>query len=139
MISTLGATLYELLALRPVFSGSDRQALLKQIAFEDPVKLRKIDLAIPADLETVIHKSLAKNPDERYTTAEEFASDLQAFHRSPSDHGSPADAPATFGKVVTTQSRLGRRRCRGCRDLSRSAGGQQHHDCRASLGRKGGR
>ncbi len=78
-IYSLGATLYELLALRPVFSGSDRQALLKQIAFEDPVKLRKIDRAIPADLETIIHKSLAKNPDERYTTAEEFASDLQAF------------------------------------------------------------
>ncbi len=78
-IYSLGATLYELLALRPVFEGSDRQALLKQIALEDPVKLRKIDRAIPADLETVIHKSLAKNPDERYTTAEEFASDLQAF------------------------------------------------------------
>ena len=78
-IYSLGATLYEMLALRPVFSGNDRQALLKQIAFEDPVKLRKIDRAISSDLETIIHKALAKNPDERYTTSEEFAADLQAF------------------------------------------------------------
>lgn len=78
-IYSLGATFYEMLSLRPVFTSSDRQALLKQIAFEEPIKLRKIVRTLPLDLETIMHKSLAKNPEERYTTAEEFAVDLQAF------------------------------------------------------------
>lgn len=83
-IYSLGATFYELLALKPVFNGAGRHELLKQIAFEEPIKLRKVDRAIPTDLETIIHKSLAKNPNERYSTAEEFAADLQAFiHHRP--------------------------------------------------------
>ena len=35
-IYSLGATLYELLTLEPAFGGSDRQELLRQIAFEEP-------------------------------------------------------------------------------------------------------
>src|SRR5208337_4239960 len=42
-IYSLGATLYELLTLEPVFAGSDRQELLRQIAFEEPRALRRLD------------------------------------------------------------------------------------------------
>ncbi len=78
-IYSLGATLYELLALEPVFSGSDRQELLRQIAFEEPRPPRRVNPAIPAELETIVLKALAKNPDERYATAKEVAEDLQRF------------------------------------------------------------
>ena len=44
-IYSLGATLYELLTLQPAFGETDRAELLKQIAFEEPRPLRKIDLA----------------------------------------------------------------------------------------------
>src|SRR5262249_33434112 len=42
-VYSLGATLYELLTLRPTFEGKDRQELLRQIAFEEPVPPRRVN------------------------------------------------------------------------------------------------
>src|SRR5262249_20998376 len=53
-VYSLGATLYELLTLEPAFGGQDRQELLRQIAFEEPRPPRRLNRAIPADLETVV-------------------------------------------------------------------------------------
>jgi hypothetical protein len=78
-IYSLGATLYELLTSRPIFDGSDRHALLNQIGFAEPIAPRKHDPAIPIELETIILKAVAKNPAERYSTAQEFADDLQRY------------------------------------------------------------
>ena len=78
-IYSLGATLYELLTLRPAVNGQDRQELLRQLAFEDPPAPRKIDAAIPTELETIVLKACAKVPAERYATAQELAEDLQRF------------------------------------------------------------
>jgi tetratricopeptide (TPR) repeat protein len=80
-VYSLGATLYELLTLRPAFAGADRQELLRQIAFEEPWPPRKIDRGIPAELETIILKAMAKNPDERYGSAKELAEDLGRYVR----------------------------------------------------------
>jgi serine/threonine protein kinase len=76
---SLGATLYELLTLEPAFPGEDRQALLRQIACEEPRRLRKLNKAIPAELETIVLKVLEKSPDDRYATAQELADDLRCF------------------------------------------------------------
>jgi serine/threonine protein kinase len=65
-VYSLGATLYELLTLRPAFAGTDRQELLRQIAVEEPVKPRRLEKAVPAELETIVLKALEKNPRERY-------------------------------------------------------------------------
>jgi serine/threonine protein kinase/Flp pilus assembly protein TadD len=78
-VYSLGATLYELLTLRPAFGGTDRQELLRQIAFEEPQAPRRIDRAIPAELETIVLKALEKNPADRYATAQEMADDLRRF------------------------------------------------------------
>jgi serine/threonine protein kinase len=78
-IYSLGVTLYELLTLEPVFSGRDRQVLLRQIGAEEPRPLRSLNQEIPAELETIILKATAKSPDGRYTTAQELADDLRRF------------------------------------------------------------
>ncbi len=78
-IYALGATLYEFLTLKPVFDGRDRHALLHQIGFEEPVSPRVHDSSIPFELETIILKALAKNPEERYESAQDLADDLQRF------------------------------------------------------------
>jgi eukaryotic-like serine/threonine-protein kinase len=76
---SLGATLYEMLALKPIFNGDDRVTLLRQILNEDPRPLRQHDRTIPVELETIVMKSVAKSPGERYASAGEMADDLRRF------------------------------------------------------------
>jgi serine/threonine protein kinase len=78
-IYSLGATLYELLTLQPVFAGSDRQEMLRRIAFDEPLPPRRLNKAIPRELETIVLKALGKHPEERYGTAQEMADDLRRF------------------------------------------------------------
>lgn len=78
-IYSLGATLYELLTLRPLFDAADRNQLVRQIANETPIAPRALDSGIPIALETIVLKTLRKDPAERYATAREFADDLQRF------------------------------------------------------------
>ncbi len=73
----LGLTLYELLALRPAFDAKDRQSLIRQVTEGSPPPLRRLNPKVPRDLETVIHKAIARDPAERYATAEELAAELQ--------------------------------------------------------------
>ncbi len=76
-VYSLGATLYELLTLRPAFDAADRANLIKQVTDGDPVPPRRLDPAIAPDLETVVLKAMAREPAERYATAAEFAEDLR--------------------------------------------------------------
>ncbi len=78
-VYSLGVTLYELLTLRDVFEGTDRQELLRRIEHDEPRLPRRIDPAIPVDLETIVLKAISKSRDQRYATAEELADDLRRF------------------------------------------------------------
>jgi serine/threonine protein kinase len=78
-VYSLGVTLYELLTLEPAFPGSDRNALLHQIANDDPRAPRRVNKAIPADLETIVGKAVTKEPEGRYATAQDMADDLRRF------------------------------------------------------------
>ena len=62
-------TLYELSTLRPAVAGTDRQELLRRIAQEEPIAPRRLDLAIPRELETILLKAMAKEQTTRYATA----------------------------------------------------------------------
>jgi serine/threonine protein kinase/Flp pilus assembly protein TadD len=76
---SLGATLYELLTLRPVCDGRDREEVLRQVDLEEPCAPRRLNRAVPAELEIIVLKALAKNPAERYATAQDLADDLRCF------------------------------------------------------------
>jgi serine/threonine protein kinase/WD40 repeat protein/tetratricopeptide (TPR) repeat protein len=78
-IYALGATLYELITLRPVFEGHDQVQLIDRIAHEPPVRPRLIDRNVPRDLETIVLKALAKDPKDRFATAGELARELRQF------------------------------------------------------------
>jgi serine/threonine protein kinase len=78
-VYSLGATLYELLTGRPVFGGADRQELLRQIAFDEPTPPRRLDRAVPAELETIVLKALEKTPADRCGTAKDLADDLRHY------------------------------------------------------------
>ena len=78
-VYALGATLYELLTLRPVFEGADRLRLIDQVMHEPPALPRQLDQRIPRDLETIILKALAKDPKDRFATADEMRDELRRF------------------------------------------------------------
>ena len=76
-VYALGATLYELLTLRPAFEAADRPRLIERLTRGRPVPPRQIDPAIPRDLETVVLKALAAEPRDRYAAAADLAGDLR--------------------------------------------------------------
>lgn len=78
-IYSLGATLYELLTLRPAITGATEAEVIRQIAFEEPVRPRRQDRTIPYEIETIVLKALAKKPDDRYQSAQALADDLRRY------------------------------------------------------------
>ncbi len=75
----LGATLYELLTLQPLFTAGDHLTLIDCIKTQEPKPIRELDRTIPLDLETIVHKAIAKDPVRRYQTAAQLEDDLQRF------------------------------------------------------------
>jgi tetratricopeptide (TPR) repeat protein len=100
-IYSLGVTLYELITLQPAYAATDREELLRQIAFEEPRKTRQINSRIPQDLETIILKAIEKNPIQRYATAHDLADDLRCFL----DHEPVKAKPPSWRNRVTKWSR----------------------------------
>src|SRR5439155_25056074 len=82
-IYSLGATLYELLTLQPVFDGRDRQDLLQKIASEEPRLPSQLNPALPTELATTVLKPLAKEPDGRYAGDQELADHLPHLFANP--------------------------------------------------------
>ncbi|MHC5077452.1 MAG: protein kinase domain-containing protein [Planctomycetota bacterium] len=78
-VYTLGATLYEMLTLRPPFTGSHVIEVIQQVMLREPVSPRKGNPSIDRDLETICLKCLEKDPKRRYPTAKALALDLGRY------------------------------------------------------------
>lgn len=74
----LGVTLYESLVGEVPFRGPAIE-VLRQVLDDEPRPPRQLDATIPRDLETIVLKSLAKEPARRYQRADEFAADLRRW------------------------------------------------------------
>lgn len=73
----LGATLYHALTGRPLFVGDSAASLLRQVLFAEPAPPSRWRPELPRNLETVCLKCLAKEPAQRYPSAEALADDLR--------------------------------------------------------------
>jgi serine/threonine protein kinase/WD40 repeat protein/Flp pilus assembly protein TadD len=78
-VYSLGLTLYELATLQPAYAESERAKQVDRILHDDPAPPRKVDAHVPRDLETIILRSIAKDPDRRYQSAAQLADDLRRF------------------------------------------------------------
>jgi eukaryotic-like serine/threonine-protein kinase len=78
-IYSLGGILYELLLQRPPFAADTVVEVLRQVADHPPVSPRSLRPDIPRDVETICLKCLAKEPAQRYETAEALAEDLERW------------------------------------------------------------
>jgi tetratricopeptide (TPR) repeat protein/tRNA A-37 threonylcarbamoyl transferase component Bud32 len=75
----LGAVLYEILAGRPPFEGSETRELLRRVVVEAPARPRDEVPGTPRALEAVCLKALAKKPAERYVSAADLADEVRRF------------------------------------------------------------
>jgi serine/threonine-protein kinase len=111
-IYSLGCVLYELVVGRPPFAGDSPVAIAYKHVHESPVPPRHLNIELPQALEAIILKCLAKNPVNRYPTAEDLRADLRRFREGnrilaepvmtpPVDAGATGVLPAT-GVVAAT-------------------------------------
>lgn len=78
-VYSLGVVLYEMLTGEPPFAGESPLAIAYKHVREMPKPPSRINRNVPAALDAVVMKALAKNPDNRYQSARELAEDLGRF------------------------------------------------------------
>ena len=91
-IYSLGVTLYELLTLQRALPGLTHERLLYELANLDPRPARAVDKSIPRELETILAKTMAKEPADRYPSARALAEDLGRFLRDEPIQARPPSA-----------------------------------------------
>ncbi|HEX4684444.1 MAG TPA: serine/threonine-protein kinase [Gemmatimonadaceae bacterium] len=106
-IFSVGAVLYELLTGTRPFSGGPLQAVMYRVLSENPAPLDTAAMGLPARLNDIVMRALAKEPAKRYASAVEMANDLLAV-RSVLDADSTASG--TLSLRATIESALDDRR-----------------------------
>jgi eukaryotic-like serine/threonine-protein kinase len=98
-IYSLGVVLYQMLAGVPPFDGDSAQSILMKQATADPVPIRRLRGDVPAAIAGVVDRTLAKDPNERFQTADQLS------------HALVAALPAAAQDVVKVGPGLGRAGC----------------------------
>ncbi len=91
-IFALGEVIYEMATGKPAFTGKSRASLIAAILTIDPPSIIDLQPLAPTSLERVVRKCLAKDPDDRWQSASDLASELTWMLASGSQAGAPAVA-----------------------------------------------
>lgn len=103
-IYSLGIMLYEMLSGFPPYKAETASQYMYMHLLEPPPSVRKHRAELPAEIEALINKAIAKEPDDRYQTATAL---YQAFHTvtgGPTTHSSALDPSATIKLSSPTTS-----------------------------------
>ncbi|MFF2616292.1 protein kinase [Kitasatospora sp. NPDC058046] len=98
-----GCMLYELLTVRPPFTGDTPLSVVYQHVQDPPVPPSQANGRVPAGLDALVLRSLAKNPDDRFQDADEFRAHVQHALREMHGAGGAAWAGAAAVDTGATQ------------------------------------
>ena len=100
-IFSLGAVLYEMATGRRAFEGKTKTSLIAAIVKETPRPIAELQPLTPPAFEHVVDKCLAKDPDDRWQSAHDIASELRWISSAGSQAGVPA--PLTSARIRSKQ------------------------------------
>jgi serine/threonine-protein kinase len=115
-IFSVGAVLYELLTGTNPFAGGSLQAVMYRVLSESPAPLDSAAPGLPANLNRLVMRALAKEPAQRYASAMDMANDLLGVRATLDARPS---APGTLSLRATIDSALDERRTSAFRAVRR--------------------
>ncbi len=130
-IYSLGVVLYEMVTGRPPFAGDNPVAIAYKHVREEAIPPSQVNRAVPASLEAIILQAMAKDPAQRYQTAQEMRADLTRYVQGSSVLAAPVPQ-ATL--VDATRVQPGYRATR----TVPVAGGRPPEDMGPETGRRSG-
>src|SRR6185437_459530 len=93
-IYSLGCVLYEMLAGQAPYTGPTAQAIIARSITEAAPPLRSVRAAVPDWVEQAVHKAMAKDPAERFSTATQFSQALGSVGVASTPPGTARATPA---------------------------------------------
>ena len=104
-VYSLGVVLFEMLTGRTPFSGDSALSIAYKHVREDARPPSELNRDVSPQLDAITLKALAKNPDNRYSTAAEMSEDLQRFMHGQKVQATPllGDRTAVMGRGTGTQ------------------------------------
>jgi tRNA A-37 threonylcarbamoyl transferase component Bud32 len=88
-IYSMGAVLYEMLAGRPPFGGTNLLEIVLAVINEDPPRPRTVNSRLSRELETIVVKCMEKDPARRYHTAAELRDEIRRYRSGEPIHAQP--------------------------------------------------
>ena len=104
-VYSMGVVLYELLTGRLPFDAETEFALLEMIIRQPPTPIRVINSRLSERLEGIVLRTLEKDPARRYSSAAEFARQLDSVLASTGGTDSPPDDARLYHRVYDTMRR----------------------------------
>lgn len=98
---SLGVILYALVTGHSPFQGNSATTVCFKVANREPIAASALDLNVPRELDAVISRAMAKNPEQRYQTGAEFAADLHQLQME----GKPSPTTTSFHAITASVER----------------------------------